>query len=336
MMKAMHSILNFRNFLALSFATAVLIAAPAMAETCSTAAELDPQTRSSLETTARSVYDMAAKGDFFNLKQNSVPSLANSFAGIEQAVTDNKANLSDSQPTLRGVYLLDASTGSGSIARAEFFCGIFNSPDRTGFILNNLPAGKYAVAIEESHGKTPVALALVLQAMGGSWKIGGFYVKQTSANGHDGNWYWQQAKQYAAKGQKHNAFFYYVEARDLLAPVPFMTTPQLDKLYDETQAANPGDLPMNGPVTLTGPDGKSYQLTSAIPLAMPDGLSLVLRQKVADASDSSAATLANMGLIKAAVAKWPETRDIFTSVVARAQDAQGRDYGSLLPMKEIK
>jgi hypothetical protein len=334
-MKAMHSILNLRNLLALSFA-AVLFAAPALAESCTGGNDLDPQTRASLETTARSVYNMAAKGNVYGLKQNAMPSLASSFGAVEQAVIDNKANLADGQPTLRGVYFLDASSDKGVVERAEFFCGIFNSADRTGFILNNLPAGRYAVAIEDSHGKTPLTLSMVLQVMDGRWKLGGFYVKQSTANGHDGNWYWEQAKQLATKGQKHNSFFYYVEARDLLAPVPFMTTPELDKLYDDTQAATPQDLPVDGPVTVSGPDGKSYQLTSALPLAVQDGLALVLKQQVPDASNTTAAFQANMGVMKAAVTKWPEIRDIFTSVAARAQDAQGHDYGSLLNMKDIK
>lgn len=252
----MHSYLTYRNLLALSFA-AILLAVPALAdETCSLGSELDPESRASLETTAQSVYNMAAKGNLYGLRANSIPSLANSFSGIEQVVTDNKANL-DSPPTLRGTYMLDASSDTGTVARAEFFCGIFNSSDRTGFILNNLPAGKYAVVIEESHGKVPTTMSVVLQALSGAWKIAGFYVKQTTANGHDGNWYWQQAKQLSAQGQKHNAYFYYVEARELLAPVSFMTTPTLDKLYDETQAATPSDIPTSDAVTLTGADGKA-------------------------------------------------------------------------------
>lgn len=334
-MKAMHTTVKFSILLVLS-SLALLLAAPALAETCTGGSDLDAQTRASLETTARSVYNMAAQGNVYGLKVNAVPSLANSFGAVEQAVIDNKTHLAESQPTLRGVYFLDASMDTGTVARAEFFCGIFNSPDRTGFILTNLPAGKYAVTIQESHGKTPMTLSLVLQAMNGRWKLGGFYVKQSAANGHDGNWYWQQAKQYETKGQKHNAFFYYLEASDLLHPVPFITDPTLDKLYDDIQAAAVPDVPLNGPVTLAGPDGKSYQLTSVATIPAQDGLSLVLRQRVPDASDNTASFAANMGLMKAAVAKWPEIREAFTSVVARAQDAQGHDYGSLLNVKDIK
>jgi len=40
--------------------------------------------------------------------------------------------------------------------------------------------------------------------------------------------------------------------------------------------------------------------------------------------------------MKSLVAKYPELRDAFTGVVARAVDPNGRDYGTLLAMKEIK
>jgi len=40
--------------------------------------------------------------------------------------------------------------------------------------------------------------------------------------------------------------------------------------------------------------------------------------------------------MKALVAKYPEVRDAFAAVVARAVDPAGRDYGTLLAMKDIK
>jgi hypothetical protein len=41
-------------------------------------------------------------------------------------------------------------------------------------------------------------------------------------------------------------------------------------------------------------------------------------------------------VIKALVAKYPEVRDAFAAVVARAVDPSGRDFGTLLAMKEVK
>jgi len=41
-------------------------------------------------------------------------------------------------------------------------------------------------------------------------------------------------------------------------------------------------------------------------------------------------------LMKALVTKYPEFRDAFGGVVARAVDPSGQDYGAMLPMKDIK
>jgi hypothetical protein len=43
-----------------------------------------------------------------------------------------------------------------------------------------------------------------------------------------------------------------------------------------------------------------------------------------------------MAVIHALVAKYPELREAFAGVVARAVEPSGRDYGAMLPMKEIK
>ena len=43
-----------------------------------------------------------------------------------------------------------------------------------------------------------------------------------------------------------------------------------------------------------------------------------------------------MAVIKAIVAKYPELRDAFNAVIARAVDNSGHDYGSLLAMKDVK
>jgi hypothetical protein len=40
--------------------------------------------------------------------------------------------------------------------------------------------------------------------------------------------------------------------------------------------------------------------------------------------------------MKALLAKYPEFRDGFAGIVVRAVEPSGRDYGSMLPMKDIK
>jgi hypothetical protein len=41
-------------------------------------------------------------------------------------------------------------------------------------------------------------------------------------------------------------------------------------------------------------------------------------------------------MMKVLVAKVPELKGAFAGIVARAVDPSGRDYGTLLAMKEIK
>jgi hypothetical protein len=205
------------------------------------------------------------------------------------------------------------------------------------FVIPNLPPGNYAVdTLDVSTGKGAYTVSFVLQQEGTDWKLGGFYVKEAQAAGHDGNWYAGRAGQFKTKGQLRNAWLYYLQARDLLAPVPFMSTQATDKLYDEMQSLNPAGLPSkNSPVDLAA-GGKTYKLTDIFPQAVEKDLDLVVKYEAASVANSSQTFQDNVAVIKALVAKYPEYRDAFDGVVARAVEASGNDYGTLLPMKEIK
>jgi hypothetical protein len=232
--------------------------------------------------------------------------------------------------------LLDASQAKAAIPRADFYCGIYNSPDRLSFSIPNLPPGKYAVAIQKVNGKDPITLTLILQEMGGAWKLAGYYPRLDAIGGHDGQWYLTRAREYKAKGQSRNAWFYYLTAWDLTAPVNFMSTPQLDKMAQEMQSARPNDLPSdNAPLSLMA-NGKTFKVTELAAVPVDNNLDLRIRYENANAGNSGLAFQDNMAVIKAIVAKYPEFRDAFGSVIARAVDSSGHEYGSLLPVKDIK
>jgi hypothetical protein len=324
----------------LLFAGMLLGTTPGLSQTCSTGSELSPTVRSSLESTARQYFNMAAQGDVFNLKQNAIPAIANDFGGIERAVVDNRAGLSGGQPTIRNSYVLDAP-GTAPIPSAEFFCGVFGAQGQTnnsaGFRIPNLPPGKYAVVIMDVNGTAgPYMLTQVLQEVNGAWKLAGFYAKPTQIDGHNADWFVNQARAYKAKGQNHDAWFYFLQARELAAPVPFMSTLQLDRLYDEAQQVMPTDLPVNGPVDFTGPDGQTWKLTQVFTVVVNGKLNLVAKYQAPDISDTAKALQGNIALMKALVAKYPEYREAFDAVVARAVAPSGQDYGTLLAMKDIK
>lgn len=313
----------------------------ALAESCMGAGDMDAATRSALESTAKKYFDMASKGDTASLQQNAIPSLASSFGGVEAAVRDNQANFAGASATPRSVYLLKEEAPQ-AVQRAEFFCGVFGANGQTAnsavFVIPNLSPGTYGIAILDVAGsKAPYTLSFVLEQAGAQWKLGGFYAKPAQVSGHDGNWFMQQARQYKAKGQTHNAWFYFMEAHELLTPVDFMSTLATDKLYEEAETVKPSDLPSGGGPAIELPAaGQTYKVTTVFPLVVGNDLDLVAKFQYPDVSNTGQAFQANVAVIKALVNKFPEFRDAFAGVVARAVEPSGRDYGTLLPMKEIK
>ena len=80
--------------------------------------------RAALETAAKRYFEMSARGDAAALQQNSIASVAASFAGIEAAVKENQAAFTGAKATVRPPFLLTAD-GPEPLARAEFLCGVF-------------------------------------------------------------------------------------------------------------------------------------------------------------------------------------------------------------------
>jgi hypothetical protein len=310
------------------------IAAPA--QTCLTTSDMDEATRSALVATGKRFYDLAAHGDAVLLQQSAITSLATNFSGIENAVKENHANLAAAQSTPRPPFLLKAE-GNEPVARAEFLCGVFGSQGQTRdsavFVIPNLPPGNYGiVTLDATSAQGAHTVSFVLQQQAGDWKLGGFYVRLTQVARHDGNWFADRAREFKRKGQNHNAWFYYGEARELLVPVPFMAIATTDKLYDEMQTVKPADLP---PLDLIA-GAKTFKVTDLFPVPVGQDFDLVVRYQSADVSDSGRTFQDNAAVMKALLAKYPELRDGFAGIVVRAVEPSGRDYGSMLPMKDIK
>jgi hypothetical protein len=267
-----------------------------------------------------------------------MPSLAANFGGIEQAVFDNKDGLAGSA-VIRKTYLLDV-TGTAPVERAEFFCGVFgangNTSNSAGFVLPNLAPGRYAVVIIDINGpKEPYILSEILQQLGGAWKLAGYYAKPGHVAGHDADWYAQKAREFKQKGQVHNAWLYFWEARDLASPVPFMSTLKLDRLYEEAEQVRPSDMPTDHQVTIAM-GTRAVKLLAAFPIVVNDQMALVVKYQSPDISNTARTFEDNTALMKTLVVKYPELRDGFSAIVVRAVAPNGQDYGTLLAMKDIK
>jgi hypothetical protein len=318
----------------------VIFAKSSPAQTCFTSDDMDTAIRSSIQAAAERYFDMVARGDTASVRQNSIPTLASNFGGIENAIKDNQPELAGARATPRPPFLLKAE-GTVPLARAEFLCGIFGPSGQTTnsaeFIIPNLPPGTYGViTLDVPTQKSAFTVSFVLQQQKTDWKIAGFFPRATQIAGHDSNWFLERARAFKAKGEAHNAWLYFLEGRELAMPVPFMYTQLTDKLYDEIQSVKLADFPVDGKTIDLASPAKTYTLTAIFPLAVGQDLDLVVKYTTADVSNSGQTFQDNMAVMKALVMKFPELRDAFAGVVARAVEPSGRDYGSLMTMKEIK
>jgi hypothetical protein len=323
-------------FLVFAFSSGI-----AAAQTCQTSAELDEATRTAIGNAAQRYFGMAAHGDSASLRQNSIPSLASDFAAIESSIKDHQQDLAGAQATVKSSFLLDAE-GVAPNPRAEFYCGVWGKNGQTAtsaaFYLDNLPPGKYAVVLLDSTSpKGRTMFSEILQQIGTDWRLGNLFIKAAQIGGHDSDWFVARAKEYKAKGQLHNSWFYFLEARDLVSPMlTHMSTLATDNLYDQAQAAQPADMPVGGKTADLVSPSATYKLTAVFPQLVGSDLDLIVKYQSANVNNTNVAYQDNVNVMKALVTKYPEVRDAFAAVVARAVDASGRDYGTLLAMKDIK
>jgi hypothetical protein len=329
------------------YAAVVLLACSAssvLAENCLTAGDLADATRTALTTAALRDFGLVAKGDAAGLRQSAMQSLADDFSGIEARVKENQSALAGGKAVARPPFLLVAD-GTERIPRAEFFCGVFvrngQTRDSAAFSLTDLAPGKYGVVIlDAASAKGAYMVSLVLQLQGSDWKLWNLYIKAAQFTGHDSDWFAARAREFQAKGQTHNAWLYYVAARSLVSPLPFMSTAVTDQLYDESQKVLPADFPADGKTAElsagTAAGAVTYKLTALFPQAVGKDLDLIVKYQAADISNTQQAYRNNLAVVKALVGKHPELREAFAGVVARAVDPSGRDFGTLVGMKDVK
>ena len=312
----------------------------ARAQSCQTSGDLDDASRNAITAAGQRYFGMAAKGDVAARcgRIRFPASLLISPESRPPSKTTSRI-LPVPRRTVKGVFLLDGTT---PVAHAEFYCGVFGKSGQTAnsavFYLDNLPAGKYGVVLLDANSaKGRTMFSAIVQQVGSDWKLGGLYIKAAQVAGHDSDWFLARAREYKAKGQMHNAWFYYTQARNLISPLVFMGTLTTDKIADEA-AGRTARRPSSREDQSTFRQGTAtYKLTAMFPQIVGNDLDLIVKYQAADISNTNQAYQGNMAVIKALVAtKYPELRDAFAAIEARAVDPSGRDYGTLLAMKDVK
>ncbi|MBO0911294.1 MAG: hypothetical protein J2P13_05835 [Acidobacteria bacterium] len=323
------------------FLVPFLLSALGVAQTCQTSDEMDAATRAAIQNAGTKYFDMVSRGDSASLKQYAIPSLASSFAGIEETIKENQPKLSGAHATPRAPFVLKAE-GTAPIPRAEFLCGIFNASGPTAtsaaFVIPNLPPGTYGIQIlDATSPKGSYTASFVLQRMGADWKLGGMFLRPAQVAGHDSAWYLTQANTFNSKGHHLAGWLYYLEGRELARAVPFMETQSTDKLYEEESNYKQPDFPGGDkPVDLVAVNGKTYKVTQIFPLQVGEDLNVIVKYQTPNISDTSQTFQDNMAVMKALVTKYPELRDAFGGIVARGVEPSGKDYGTMMPMSSLK
>ncbi len=216
----------------------------------------------------------------------------------------------------------------------EFFCGSADAGTHATFTIPQLPPGRYAFALVHATGVAkPQAISMLLE-QNGPWQLAGFFPKPLTEAGHDGLWYWTQARTFAAHKQRWNAYLYYTTAAYLLRPVNFLTTGNLEKLLEEQESVKPAGLPGAAPMVVAA-GGQSYSITSFRTDDAFGGLDLVVHYKVADNSDLPAARARTVALMQALLAQHPELRDGFHGLWVFADAPSGTPFALELPMAQI-
>ncbi|HXB62710.1 MAG TPA: hypothetical protein VNU94_07675 [Acidobacteriaceae bacterium] len=310
------------------FAAALALPAALPAETCITQSQMATADRDALTTAVLSFAGWVKTNDAADVKTATIPEFAGNFDGIATAISATAPKIAGDALSVTSLYILDASGNSG-IKDTQFFCILNNSTSEAIFSLPALPPARYALAIVHAQGDRAWTLSFVLRQAssqsGSAWLLAGFIPKLATAAGHDGIWYWTQARAYAKQNQHWNAWLYYAEADALLSPVDFVSSTNRDRLHAEQESAQPAQLAANG-ISADHPlSAASFAFTAIGTEESLDGKSLELGVHLVatDVSDPAAVRERSMAALSALLAAYPELRGAFTGAWVYA-DAPGQ------------
>jgi hypothetical protein len=333
-------------------AVGMLLAGVAAAEVCTTQSQMAAADRSALASAALGLAAKVQANDVSGLRAVTVAEYAKDFNGIGNVVGSTVAKVKGGAPIVEQVYLLDGSQlkrgGDGSAPDAQFFCSLNKTVAEADFLIPGLSPGRYGFAIVDvkngdgSNGSSAWRLSFLLRQEQGQWQMAGFYPKALTAAGHDGLWYWTQARTMTAQKEPWDAWLYYQQAESLLLPANFIQSTHLEKLKAEESAATPPQLSdgvsAEAPLVVKGADGAEYHFTG---LGVDDSLGkdkidVIAHLKVEQIGDAAAARKLNADATAALLAAYPEMRKPFHGVWMFAEAPGQNPFATEQAMSEIR
>jgi hypothetical protein len=331
---------NFARIATVLAALVWIMSSALLAVSCTPQSQMTEAQRNSLASSAKSLAALVQAGNTAALKLETIPSVAERFDPIAAAAESAAPLIERGAITVESMYLLDSTDLKATEDETQFFCGGADSHEVV-FTIPQLPPGSYALAILHATGvESPQSLSFILAhepATSTQWKLAGAFIHGLTSAGHDGVWFWTQAREFAKKGQHWNAYFYYQTAASLLTPVFFLSSPNLDKLLKEQAAIAPSGLPTNNqPMLVAGSGGQGFVVGDMHTDSSLGGLDLVINYKATNVSDPVASRTRNVELMKALLAQHPELREGFHGLWAFANAPNERPFANELPMGQIQ
>ncbi len=317
--------MNLRNAaLAIGMLTGVmLLDGSAAPETCVTQSKMKDADRDGLAAAARDVAAKVQANDAAGLRAETIAEFSNNFAALQNLVAETAPKLTNGALSVDQLYLLDASDAKAGpgVADAQFFCALNNSVNQAEFAIPGLSPGIYGFAIVDvASTPTPWIVPMLLRREQGRWLLAGIYPRATQSAGHDGLWYWREARRLASQKQQWDAYLYYSEAEMLLKPANFVQSTHLQKLEDEQKFAAPPALSAgisnDVPLVVKAADGREYAFTALLTedSLAKDKLDVSAHLRVEQVGDTVAARKRNEDAMHALLAAFPELRTSFHGV----------------------
>ena len=309
----------------------------AMAASCKTQSQMTSAQRDALSSAARTMVGEVQSGDMQAIQANTIPAVAADFSGIAGSVDSLRTLVQHAVITVDRLYELDASSESVGNARTDFYCGT----PVVALNFTDLPPGTYALAILHATGvPQPQQISLILsETAEHRWMLGGFFSRPMMEVGHDGLWYWAAAREYMQKNMDWDAWFYYRRAAYFLAPVNFLSSPNLEKLQHEEDRAHPDNLPGAKPLMLAA-DGSSFQVTDIGTTTIFGALDLEVHYtpdaaQTAQLRDPPTARKQVTKVMTALLALHPELHDAFHGIWVQADQSSTSAFALELSMDQI-
>lgn len=309
----------------------------ANAASCKTASQMTETQRDAVSNTARTMIGEVQTGNVQALQSQTIPAVASDFTGIAASANGLKPLVQRASITVDNLYLLDASTEPAGSQTTDFYCG---SPVVT-LNFNNLPPGKYALAIVHATGvQQPQQISLILsETSDNHWMLAGFLSRPMVEAGHNGLWYWVQARDYAQKKMNWDAWLYYRTAAYLLNPAQFLVSPNLEKLQHEMDTARPENFPDATP-TMLNVQGSNFEIMAIGTTTTFGGLDLEVHYtpstaQLAQLRDPTTARTQVVEVMAALLAAHPELRAAFRGIWMRADQGNASVFALDLPMNQI-